>query len=160
MFSPGVILSSLSAELKKSSISLKSRIVRDHRVLIVHIPCFTLECPGYPEKGGYNSLKFRRLLDATHPGSHMGNIHTSLLLINTAWGESSHRLTFRRQCLVVGMIEGISNLELGDRGLSHSSTNLRFCIWGSLSFLSFDIQIYITGRNQSAFLGMCQDLMK
>ena len=65
MFIPGVILSSLSAELKKSSISLKSRVARDHIVLTVEAPYFALECPGYPGEGIYSSLKFRRLLDAT-----------------------------------------------------------------------------------------------
>lgn len=79
-----------------------------------------------------------------NPGSCMGNIHTLLLLINTAWGQSRHSFIFGRPCAVVGMIEGLSNLEFGDLGLSHSSASLR------VSNLSF----------QSTFLGMRYDLMK
>lgn len=65
MFIPGVILSPLSTELKKSSISLKRRVVRDCRILKVQASYFPLEHPGCPEKGSCSLLKSRWLLDVT-----------------------------------------------------------------------------------------------
>lgn len=51
MFISGVVLYLLSAELRKSSIALKSGAIED-QILTVYAAYFTLERPGYPEKGG------------------------------------------------------------------------------------------------------------
>ena len=71
----GIVLSPLSAEIKKLSISLKHRVVRDLKILRVRAPYLTLEHHGCPEKGGYSLWKSRWLLDATESKELYGQNH-------------------------------------------------------------------------------------